>query len=164
MTNQPLTVCPAIPSPRHLLAEGGRRLAALGLDPMGAVYAPHQAWSRAGDGPAPAAHAVYYVMHAPCIYSLLSVSFVCSWGPDEMGGARTAVTVRRIVIDTDMSALEASAGEVYDHISDHAGGWRAYRCDPRHTIVPGGWRECEAATLQGDVQDAANGNGSGGAE
>lgn len=162
MTNhQPLAVCPALPSPRHLLAEGARRLAALGMVPMGAMYIPTAQWHHAGDGAAPAAHAVYYVPHTACTiaptYTLLSVSFVCAWSPDEMGGARTAITVRRVIIDTDMSALEVSAGEVYDHICDHAGAWRAYRCDSRHAIVPGGWRDCEAVTLQNDVQDAANG-------
>jgi len=155
--HQPLTVCPAMPSPRHLLAEGARRLAALGMEPMGAMYTPHDPWHLAGDGPAPAAYAEYYVRHAPCLYSVISVSFVCSWGPDEMGGARTAITVHRVTVDTEVSVLEVSAGDVYDHITDRPHMWRAYRCDSRHITVPGGWTECEAVTLQNDVQDASAG-------
>lgn len=158
MNHQPLTVCPAMPSPRHLLAEGARRLAALGMVPIGAIWIPAEQWHAAGDAPANAGEALYIIQHSAHDYSMISAWFRCSWGPDCDGQARTAITVHSIDVHPDLSLWGMMAGEAYDIVGERGHMWHVWRCPaPLPVNAPGSWHASTAAAVQADIQDASEG-------
>jgi hypothetical protein len=146
---------PATPSPVHILAEGGRRLEALGMAPMGALYIPDRQWHHAGTGVAPCAEVRYIVPFACHDYAVISVWFRAQWrGAD----AKTAIEISSATVEPCGSRWEMTAGDAYDFLADLGYQFAVYRC--AHTFAPdapGSWHPCSAATLQADIQDAAHG-------